>query len=420
MSLLAKYLNFNTGTGTANIPVTGAGFLSKVVILMGVKTNASADAVVSLGAFTGPTERVAVGAKIDDGAATTASASGIMTDGCFIHPTTVPGVDGELDAVSLDADGFTVVPDNAFPNSARVHALCLGGDDLTNVKVGTITLGAGTGNQSFTGVGFQPDCLIFFYAKATNGTANTLSAHAGIGLGFAKSSSERYAIGAGSQNNVADTNSRTLLMSNRCIAMPSTTADTIALDADFVSMDADGFTINKVTGAGTPVIGYVALKGGQYKIGATAMRTDTNPQIVSDVAFLPSALMAMFAPEKTAVDTVAPTAHWEWGVGFATAAAARGAIWTADEDALAVSDTYSQDSTSRVVLNFDKETGAVDGGDMDFTSFNSDGFTLDQDTAAAAAILVPYLVMGDAAVVPPAGPGSSARRIRNQVVLGLN
>jgi hypothetical protein len=303
-------------------------------------------------------------------------------------------VDGELDFVSMDADGFTVVPDNGFTATQTVHALCLGGADLTNVKVGTFALAAATGNQAVTGVGFQPSCVIFFWAKRTNTSANAVTANAGIGVGWATSSSARAAIGAASQDNVADTNSRGMIVTDNCInILGGGVTDVISDNHDFVSMDSDGFTVNKLTGADQSIVGYIAMKGPRFKVGTTAMRTDTNDQVVTGVGFQGKALLTMFRPPVTASETTAPSVHWEIGMGCAVDSTHQAAIWSADEDALATSDNYSKNSSTRCVMDFDKETAATDEGDMAFKTWDADGFTLDQNTASAVATLVPYLVI---------------------------
>lgn len=176
------------------------------------------------------------------------------------------------------------------------------------------------------------------------------------------------------------------------------------------SFDTDGFTINKVVGGNTPILGYVALKGCQAKIVDSAMVAGTTNQVVTGAGFQPRVVLQMIRPEVTASEEGTSSDHAEWGAGWGVSSSQRFSMWAADEDNLATTDVYAAQSATRFAINFDKETGAVDEGDMDLVSLDADGCTLDQDTAAAAAIYLPLLFLGDAAANASVAGTSTALR----------
>jgi hypothetical protein len=175
--------SFNTGTGTSTITVSGLAFQPKAVILWmsgrtGTTDSAGEGGTGSatawyrvVGFFTSTTSRRVCFTRSLDGAAAATTDSGYREDACLASNGGTNGaVNGLLDVQSINSDGFTLIPDDAFPSSFRVHYLALGGDDLTNVFCGTLTEPAAVGTQNITGVGFQPDCL--FIASCPAGTGS--------------------------------------------------------------------------------------------------------------------------------------------------------------------------------------------------------------------------------------------------------
>jgi hypothetical protein len=415
MGLSVKVGTRTTGTGTSNLTSASLGFTPKAVILFGVRGAGGAQPYarlgLSVGAFTSATERCAAAAVCLDAQTAGSTGSVVYDDACFALLLTPTGDDGKIDGVSLDADTFTVVPDNAFAASELMRFIAIGGSDVVAAKAGTITLGALTGNQTFTDPGFQPDVVFFFWARS-NSVANTASANAGIGMGWAVSSAQRAAVGGASQDTADPTNSRAIVMTDKCIAICSAATDAIAIDADFVSFETLGFTINKTTGAGTPPIGYLALKGGRWFADTTTMRTDTDDQPVTGVGFTPRVVVLAARPPATATEA-APSAHFELCIG-ATDGTNQGSMWVSDEDALATSDTYSRDTSFGSLIDFDKETGATDEGSVAIGSFDADGFTLDQNVASAVETLIPFLVGGDNAGGSVVGTSTTQRTSRRR------
>lgn len=114
----------------------------------------------------------------------------------------------------------------------------------THVKIGTIS-GASvlntTGNKNITGVGFKPQLVKFYSQVATGSSAN-------IGLGGMDKAGNQFAL-AGSHGS-GSTGSARSAATNRCIIVQSSGSTTVVLDASYVSMNTDGFTINVNTAGG--------------------------------------------------------------------------------------------------------------------------------------------------------------------------
>lgn len=116
-------------------------------------------------------------------------------------------------------------------------------------KIGTIsgsTLGT-TGNKNITGVGFTPKLVRF----TVLGTSSTSVAFASTGA--MTSSNQYYAATASSSGGYARVSS-----TSACIAVVTAGSTTLNLSAAYVSMNADGFTINVTAAFGTFDVAYEA------------------------------------------------------------------------------------------------------------------------------------------------------------------
>ena len=114
--------------------------------------------------------------------------------------------------------------------------------------VGTLSPEASTGNESYTGVGFTPDFIIFTASLSVNATNS--NAGGGTMCGIAVSSSSRAVVG-GSGTSGAGTSDEWGWSDSALPIKWQQTKATTRFAADLVTMDADGFTLNWTTaGAG--------------------------------------------------------------------------------------------------------------------------------------------------------------------------
>lgn len=113
-------------------------------------------------------------------------------------------------------------------------------------KIGTFQATSGTGNQSVTGIGFKPRLVEFIWNNPSTGT-----------LAYAQGSMTAN----GEQSALAwsfDASNRALASSTSACIITVTHTNSVNRTFTFVSMDSDGFTINKVATSGTPTFIYKA------------------------------------------------------------------------------------------------------------------------------------------------------------------
>jgi Peptidase family C25/Propeptide_C25 len=290
-----------TANGTQSI--TGVGFQPKAIIFFWTgqtATGFASDATIGYGVTTSPTSAVAMAYTSRDNLASasnnpqrwlvTASRCVLVTD------NTGGGVAyGVLS--TMDADGFTL-------NWTRtgtawiVHYMALGGPDITAATIGNFTPTAGTGSQSVTGVGFQPDFLMFLTIDSASATPVN---DGKVSLGYAGRSSA-YGITQGGVTAATLKGSGNVITSaaqrtDAAIVEKDTVVTTMTFQGAVTSFDADGFTISKaVNTAGTETPAhFLALRGGQYRVGAITRPTTNAPPSLpasyTGVGFVPRGLI---------------------------------------------------------------------------------------------------------------------------------
>lgn len=125
-------------------------------------------------------------------------------------------------------------------------------DNTLKVKMGTFTISS-TGSQAITGVGFQPKFVEFRHALDASA--------ASLMVGGAASSTDEYVtwmVGRTSTSHGDDSNFAT----NKCIAvygMSSGGSADLQSEANFTSMDSDGFTINVTDATVSHTFVYIAF-----------------------------------------------------------------------------------------------------------------------------------------------------------------
>lgn len=412
MSLSVKAGSFDTPTVTGNQAITGVGFQPKFVLfIFGRAQDAdAATLIMGLGAAVSSTARGAVVTRDDDNRATASVGTlvrrGLETDQCLIEVTgTTPTTVKRADFVSFDADGFTINWQTIDANDREIHYLCLGGTDLTNAHVGAFNLNTSTGNQAVTGAGFQPD-LVLFLASIFSTTDGPVAGGA-LMLGAAKSATERWATTIAASDNVNPSSCASGQRTDACINRISAAAAELVV-ADFVSMDADGFTINLGTASATSSkVIYIALKGGQYKLGSFDQPASTGNQATTGVGFQPSALV--FASDSKA-NHASPSAHSRLSAGFAVSSSEREVCSSTATDNVTTTETAGGDLSTRCIRHISGNTPTVDS-DADFVSHDSDGFTVNWTTADATARRNLYLAIGAAGGATPETFGFYRRRV---------
>jgi predicted membrane protein len=387
---------FNTGTGAAGttVSVTGVGFQPKAVIFWwsNIVTATDAYAIGSMkrgfGAASSATARWAVGSQSEIDQLSSDTDSMYRNDAVIGTILTDGTVDGLMDLQSFNADGFTLVVDDAFIGNWRVHYLALGGAGLTNVTTGVLTEPNATGTQSITGLGFQPQFVLFGATHST--TTNAIVADSNVSAGMATGPLNEVACAWQSENDQATMDTQSYCFGDEVIALIGGTEVTDGR-ANFTQFTADGFDLNWVERASTRLVPYLALRGGSYFVSDDLTATTTGATLpVSGMGFAPAAgFLFGHGKAENAVDAV--TDQDRFLMGAFTGTGERGAHGTLDEHNLGDSDTERAVEHDQALFNLQPAiTGRVDVQSMD-----SDGWTLVMDSADTTASFFGLIGFGD-------------------------
>ena len=238
--------------------------------------------------------------------------------------------------------------------------------------VGSFAQPSGIGNQAVAGVGFQPKVVIFFgNDRTSDGTHVHASYHFGVGI----SSSDRRTVGIRSTDGAGTSEVGIAQTDIECIRVVSA-AGTLVVEADFVSLDADGVTVNWTTADATArIINYLALGGSDLTnvITGDGLRpaTDTN-RSVTGLGFRPGYVM-IFAIASSTTNPILQGGSTSGAIGSASATDERGYSGQRSVDGQVTSDTARRQRTDQV-FSFPSTTGTF--GECDLVSFDADGFTL--------------------------------------------
>src|SRR5215471_1213916 len=178
--------------------VTGVGFQPKVLLLFllpQTATGNSSDQAFGMGMCGSAADVQASAQWSDDAVSTTAAVFRAETKAIASAASSGGTTVCLADLKSFDSDGFTLTwTRNDSSLAYEIFYIAIGGNDITNVKLHKPTAQSGTGNKDYTGVGFQPDIIFFFYPAGSGaGSLSANGANLNFGWGAAISSSKRWA-----------------------------------------------------------------------------------------------------------------------------------------------------------------------------------------------------------------------------------
>ena len=270
---LVKTGVFAMRTSTGSQSVTGVGFKPKVLILFGVKKTADgfdAGYEFGFGATDETTEYSIAGHSRSNEFPPHKGADSdrAQRPKAITFVQMVGEVSAEADLTSFDDDGFTLDWTTVSGYAWIVHYLAIGGDNIVSNIAEFDALNTSTGNRSYTHVGFTPDLLLLFGTPSWHGEQT-------FGFGFADGAGNQFAMSGASHNSgLTPTNTARYQRTDKCFVVlePHATPLHIESEAELVSMDTSGFTLNWTTAAGgSQTIISVAIKGVQAKVGACAL-----------------------------------------------------------------------------------------------------------------------------------------------------
>ncbi len=387
--------SFVANTTTGNQSVTGVGFQPKVVIFFGNKLTADGnipDATMYLGAAVSSTNRRVNYFESGDNLDVSNIGSGAQTTACIRMVDYASTVLLSADLVSMDSDGFTINIGTTSGSAYIVNYIALGGD-ISNAFLGSGTSPTTTGNKSYTGVGFQPDCLLLWSERSkTTETREGSNVGIGYGIGLARTATEQFT-SAFRVEDALTTSSADRQRRTHAFYFAASTSGGVEI-SELVSLDPDGFTLNWLYVAGSERwFYYLALRGGAYRVGTFNQPTSTGTQGITGIGFAPRGVMLLSALINSGSISAA---NMRGCIGAASGPTARGSIWFGDADAQAF--TVSDQALDRArVLKFLTEGTPTLDAEADLASLDSDGFTLNWTTADANARQIEYLAFGDGA-----------------------
>lgn len=285
------------------------------------------------------------------------------------------------------------------------------------VATGQITSPTSTGNQSITGLAFQPKVIIFY-----SSIVSALTGGYNYGFGVGTSSSARWTVGFNAQEttNFSTSYISRNLKSNKIISIPYTTAapaNAIYLEADLISLDSGGATINWTTvqASGFP-INYIALGGTSLSVnvGTFDSGSGTGNKSVTGIGFAPTSVFIANGIGGT-TEGVANTVRGSMGVASSPSAAEALAFQHAQTGVTPLWDATAGQVASQIIER--PNNTATFQATWDFVSNDVDGFTI-HASVNAAAIRYGYIAIGGVNSVVGVfnQPGSTG----NQTVSGLS
>ncbi len=386
--------SFTKTTSPGTQTISGIPFQPKALIFFWTKNPTSgtstANGMMGIGFYDGTTN-ASVATVAQDNVGTTNTGWIASSTYSIYTLNTTPAIAARASVTGFTADGFTLNWPTADAQADIIHYIAIGGTDITNVKVGQFNGPATTGNFSVTTVGFQPDFVMLASTDRTATTLDAVQAAGALNIGMFTSTTWG-AIGWGSRDNQTTvTHAHALSDAHAFYGIRRNSADQVAT---FVSMDATGFTLNFTTAGGNAPYIYIAIKGGQHRIGSFTKRTSAGSQSITGLGFQPTGLM-LFSHNSTAgngtVETANPAAAIS--IGASSGSAAMGTVWMHDRTIINT-DVNMISHTNLVMRMGASNNGITDYGQATLTSYDTGGFTLNWTTSDATARRVLYWAIG--------------------------
>lgn len=369
----------NTATGNQVVD-TGTGVEGKALILFGTRQVAAGFDVGQSGFISlieSSSARKCIVWASDDNLASPNTAAGFANLALRIFSDGTPTVDAEADFVSFGAGGdagkFTINITDAPASAYIVHYVFLGGTDLTGVAVreyAAKTVSVGT--RADTGVGFQGSAVIFIGHTAT-AVGNSVSLK--CNMGAAASPSARGSVFWGIRDGHTGSE-RHYSNTTKCLVFSNNFGSAVDALADFVSFDADGYTLDWTDFAGSAwLYAAMVLRGIQADVDTILAPAATGNQSLTTDAFMPSGALFFGTGQTTADATVGNECHS--CISAMGGAAVEEAIWTSEDDVVNTDANSENSSTKCLQVATNPATIAAEA---DAVSLDATGYTVNWTT----------------------------------------
>ena len=260
------------------------------------------------------TDQVAIGVQSRGGIGTS-DTDRIHTDDYTTNP--LRGTSGIYERATTDSytastPRITQTWTESADDGYNYWLLALGGSDVENISIDTITGATSTGDVSYTGPGFQPDFLIVMWGSLTS-VSSTISGNLEAGMGFSDGTTDAVIRGC-SVDAVSTSQTNSVLSANFIHEYnASTEANTDV--ATVKSLDSGGYTLTwSAADATARKYTIIAVKGPSAKVVTTTQPASDGNNDVS-AGFIPKGGICIGAM-KTASASVSPhnrimTGSWD-------------------------------------------------------------------------------------------------------------
>lgn len=393
-------MDATSGAHTQNF-TSELGFRPKGMIFWGsasTATGAAANAVFGLGMTAdAATGEMGVCCSFPDASTVSSNTTSTATD-----PNNCISVyDGTTILVEASANfqnnGFDIVyGTKSNTTQYKLNYFAFTAPNITNVKVITYNITAGTGNKDITSPGI-PGTIAFFGGPYAS--ANAQTGANGISFGVAMSDTKQWS-SLYSADNANTTNTVRRQRSDRCYMEVNTLSGfpAIVYEASFVSFLSNGVRLNFVTtGDSGDDMMVMVVQGGDWDVGVFNQPTSTGNQIVNTTSNLNNKGV-MFASFGNVADTGAID-HSRWMIGGGDGTNERcTAIGITDNVTTSIAKKDHSESKSIRLLS-ETSGGFTTLAEADLTSIATQGqYTINWSTADATQREVCWVSCGDTIV----------------------
>jgi len=275
-------------------------------------------------------------------------------------------------------------------------------DTPVQIATGRFTVTGGTGNQAITGVGFQPKAYVLIYTKNATDDADSTGTGSILSIGMADGTTQ-FCMASGSENaqGAADVGRRGFSDEVLC-THDAQTDQTVQGEANHVSMDVDGFTINKAvafTAPASPLVHYIAFGGDGISVDVgTVDLNDTQDALVDVTApgFEPDLVLASYIGVFLDATGDGNNDDHSFSLGWAVNPARQAAnnqysMMVASADSADPTETISRFDNVRAGTSYRDD--AIDAS-FEIGSFDASGFSVTTRlTAATTSEIMGYLAI---------------------------
>lgn len=385
----------NTTTGNQTI-ASGLGFTPKGYIIWSVLNTANATFAQDFRMFMGFSDGTTTRSLCMVSDVGTDSDTGTLVSNDFrinslSNPTTT--TDAIASHSSFGSGTITINWSDAPGAAYKMYGIAFGGADVSCEVKGFTTGTTTTGNQSYTTTMSNPKFGLFLIPDTT-ATLPNLAAHGVFSIGAALSTTKRALSSVVSENGLPDSDTWRLLDDTVCVGTLARADGTISWKADFVSWDANGFTLN-YTDAPPSVnehfFGFF-LKGANFDLGVLSKRTSTGDSVVNPSSVGTLKGIMMFSNNTTKATTVG--SHARLSIGAASGTATEGGVWAGNGDASSINDG-DQRSEDANILIIATETASTIEAIANISAMGENTFTLSYTTCTTLAADIIWWVIGE-------------------------